>query len=117
MLKSLNYNVDAFNWIPIGSISMIAFLTSWAILNLPFVVISEILPENLKDFGSTLCMTLKWIIGFIITKFFPEVTELLGLYGAMFMFASFCLFGAIFVTIMLPETKGKSYEEIMILLQ
>lgn len=117
MLKSFDYNVESFNWLPIASISMHAFISSCALLNLPFVVISEILPENLKNFGQSICMAFKWIFGFVIAKFFPIVTELTGLHGSIFIFAIFCAFGAVFVIILLPETKGKSYEQIMEMLR
>lgn len=117
MLKSLNYNVESFNWLPIASISMHAFISSWALLNLPFVVISEILPENLKNFGQSICLAFKWTLGFVIAKLFPLVTELTGLHGSVFIFAGCCAFGAIFVIIYLPETKGKSYEQIMEMLR
>lgn len=35
------------------------------------------------------------------------------MHGAMFIFGGICVLGAIFVIFMLPEIKGKSYEEIM----
>lgn len=113
MLQTRGYNVNAFDWLPIASISFVVFIASCAILNLAFVVISEIMPEQLKNFGASLSLTLKWVLGFFIAKYFPLFVELLDLYGTMFIFASFCLSGAIFVIWFLPETKGKSYEQIM----
>lgn len=117
MLKSWNYDVESFNWVSIGSISLHAFISSWALLNLPFVVISEVLPENLKNLGQSLCLAFKWIFGFVIAKFFPLVSDLIGLHGAIFIFAICCALAAIFVIIYLPETKGKSYEQIMEMLR
>lgn len=117
MLQTRGYNVNAFNWLPIVSISFVVFIASCAILNLPFVVISEIMPEQLKNFGASLSLTLKWIFGFFIAKYFPFFMALLELYGTMFVFASFCLSGAVFVIWFLPETKGKSYEQIMNLIR
>ena len=117
MLKSWNYNVEAFNWIPIVSFSFIAFMANWALLSLPFVVIAEIMPENLKDFGTTICLTLEWSLGFLVPKYFPILVNLLGLHGIMFLFTLACLYGTIFVATFLPETKGKSRDQIMKLLR
>ncbi|XP_031622888.1 facilitated trehalose transporter Tret1-like isoform X2 [Contarinia nasturtii] len=115
-LKSLNYNVETFNWIPLTCFSFILFIMPWAVSSLPFGVVPEIMPEQLKDFGWSFCMTLLWIWAFIMVKFFPFLNETLGMHGTLYAFATVCLSGALFVITYLPETKGKSYEEIMELL-
>lgn len=117
MLKSWNYAVVEFNWIPIASLSIVAFMESWAIFGLPFIIIPEIMPENLKDFAATICLSLKWSLGFLILKMFPILKDLLGLHGLIFLFALACLFGTVFLTVFLPETKWKSREQIMDMLR
>ncbi|XP_031619245.1 facilitated trehalose transporter Tret1-like [Contarinia nasturtii] len=108
MLKTWKYNVEELNWIPIASFSFVIFVASCAILTLPFLVISEIIPENLKEFGVSFCMTLLWSFAFIILKYLPLLTGTLGFHGSMFLFAGACLSGAIFIMFYMPETKGKS---------
>lgn len=60
-------------------------------------------------------MTLEvlWILAFILVFFYLKLTELVGTSTCMFTFATCCLSGAVFYLIQLPETKGKTYEEIM----
>lgn len=58
-------------------------------------------------------MTVLWTATFVIVKFFPLLNELLGSYGSMYLFAVICLLGEIFIALYVPETKGKSYEQIM----
>lgn len=116
MLKSWGVDVEPFNWIPVVSFSFLVFIAAWAILSLPFVVVSETMPELLKDFGASFCLTLVWICGFIVTKYLPLSIQLLGFGETMFLFAAVCLISAILIIFFLPETKGKSYEEIMNLL-
>lgn len=53
MLKSWQYDIDAYNWIPVASFSFVIFIASWAVLTLTSLVIAEIMPENIKDFGVT----------------------------------------------------------------
>lgn len=113
MLKSWHYKVELFNWIPIASFSFVIFIASWAILTLPFLVISEVMPEKLKEFGISFCMTLLWLFAFIIIKFLPLLTESLTFHGSMFLFAGVCITSTIFIVLRMPETKGKSYDEIM----
>lgn len=117
MLKVWGFDVEPFNWIPVASFSFIVFIAAWAILSLPFVVVSETMPEQLKDFGASFCLALVWICGFIVTKYLPLSMELIGFHGTMFIFSSVCLLSAIFIIFFLPETKGYSYEEIMKMLR
>lgn len=113
MLKSQGYEVESFNWIPICSFSFTIFIAAVGVLTLPFVVISEILPEKLKNFGSSLCMTLLSCFAFIMLKFLPLLSETLGMHGSLFLFATCSLSGALFIILVMPETKGKNRDEIM----
>lgn len=109
--------MNNYNWIPITSFSLTIFMASWAILPLPFLVISEIMPEKLKEFGMSFCMALMWLLAFTTTKFLPFLTSALGFHGSMFLFAGICLGSMIFIVLFVPETKGKSREQIMNALQ
>lgn len=116
MFKTWNYNVDAFNWVPVASVSFTIFIASFAILTLPFLLIAEIMPENIKDFGVTFCTFLVWSSSFLTTKYFSLVNEIIGFHGTMFIFAGVCLICVIYIIFNVPETKGKSKQEIMKLL-
>lgn len=83
-------------------------------LTLPFVIITEIMPAKLKDFGVSFSMSLLWLLAFIMLKYLPFIIELLSFHGSMFLFASVCLIGALFIGQFVPETgNGKSHAEIM----
>lgn len=113
MLKSWQYDVDAFNWVPVASFSFVIFIASWAVLTLPYLVISEIMPEEIKDFGMSFCGTVGWIFTFISIKYLPSLIELIEFHGSMFLFAGVCMFSTFIILVFVPETKGKSYEQIM----
>lgn len=113
LLKTLGWHVETFNWVPVVSFSFILFAAAWAIMSLPFVVISEIIPEQFKDFGASLCSSANWGATFIVVKYLPFLTEALGFHGSMFLFGGICLGSAILIILIFPETKGKSYQQIM----
>lgn len=71
------------------------------------------MPENIKDFGISFCVALLWILAFGLIKLLPLLIETLEFHGTMFLFAIFCLSGASFILVCMPETKFKSYDEIM----
>ncbi|KAJ6645536.1 Facilitated trehalose transporter Tret1, partial [Pseudolycoriella hygida] len=66
-----------------------------------------------KDVGSTICMLVLWLFAFIMVKAFPLIAAAVGMYGCWFLFAGVGFAGAVFVMAVLPETKGKSFDEIM----
>lgn len=117
MAKSSGHAIDDLNWIPLVSFSSVLFMANMAILTIPVLVISEVMPERIKDFGLTLCMSLLWIFSFITIKYLPFLTDVLDIHGTVFLFAAVCVAGAVFMFQFVPETKGRSYEEIMALLQ
>lgn len=117
MLKSWNYNVDVLNWIPLVSLSFSIFSSSMAVITLQFSFTSEILPKNLKEFGLAVCIALMYALIFAMTKLLPFLMNELKMYGCLFLFCGFCLFGALFIIWYMPETKSKSYEQIMESLQ
>ena len=53
-----------------------------------------------------------WVASFILTYTFPILNEALGAYGTFWIYSGICVLGFLFIKSRLPETKGKSLEEI-----
>lgn len=117
LLSSLNYDMSAIKWIPVASFSFSIFAGSLGILTLPFLVVSELLPPKIRGIGLMICMNLLWIFSFLVLKELPILTELFGMYGCMYIFAVCSFIGGIFVMVYVPETKGKSSDEIQFMLE
>lgn len=45
-LDMIGVDVTDFKWIPLVSFSFVIFIASWGVLTLPFLVLSEIMPEK-----------------------------------------------------------------------
>lgn len=112
MLKSWQYHVESVNWIPIVSFSFIIFIASWGVASLPFLIIAEIMPENVKDFGAAFCTALMCCFTFIVVKCLPLLTDILEFHGTMYLFAAVCLISELYLYFNMPETKGKSSDDI-----
>lgn len=54
---------------------------------------------------------------FMMLKMFPYISDALGVDGSMFLYAGCSFSGAMFVLFYMPETKGRSFEEIAELLR
>lgn len=57
-----------------------------------------------------------WSIIFVYETIFPNLISSIGLFGCMILFGTMSLLSAIFGFIFIPQTRGKSHEEIMRLL-
>ncbi len=77
-----------------------------------WVILSEIFPNRIRGAAMALATFGLWIACFILTYTFPLLNKGLGAAGTFWVYAGICLLGFIFILKKLPETKGKSLEEI-----
>ncbi|WP_163713108.1 sugar porter family MFS transporter [Mangrovibacterium lignilyticum] len=77
-----------------------------------WVVLSEIFPNRLRGAAMAVATTALWSACFVLTYTFPILNDLLKAGGTFWLYAFICLSGFLFIWKKLPETKGKSLEEI-----
>lgn len=77
-----------------------------------WVVISEIFPNRIRGAAMSVAVTALWIACFILTYTFPILNAKLGPSGTFWLYAVICVAGFIYIFVKLPETKGKSLEQI-----
>jgi MFS family permease len=76
------------------------------------VILSEIFPNRVRGAAMALATFALWVACFILTYTFPLLNRTLGAAGTFWVYAGICLIGFLFIVKNLPETKGKSLEEI-----
>ena len=77
-----------------------------------WVIISEIFPNRIRGTAVSISVSALWIACFLLTYSFPILNAKLGSSGTFFIYAIICATGFIFIFCKLPETKGKSLEDI-----
>lgn len=77
-----------------------------------WVIISEIFPNRVRGVAMSVCTFGMWAACFILTYSFPMLNTTLGAAGTFWLYGVICLAGGVFVVFYLPETKGKTLEEI-----
>ena len=77
-----------------------------------WVVISEIFPNRIRGMAMAIATFSLWTACFVLTFTFPILNDKLGAHGTFWLYGIICAFGFWFVKKYLPETKGKSLEEI-----
>ncbi|NXC47092.1 GTR6 protein, partial [Penelope pileata] len=77
-----------------------------------WLLMSEILPLKARGVASGLCVVVSWLTAFALTRFFLVVVDAFGLEVPFLFFAVICAGNIIFTGCCVPETKGRSLEQI-----
>jgi MFS family permease len=99
--------------VAILALVMLAIATySMTLAPITWVILSEIFPNSIRGAAMAIATTSLWIACFVLTYTFPILNKLLHASGTFWLYALICIFGYLFILKRLPETKGKSLEEI-----
>ena len=84
---------------------------------IPWFLMGEIFPAEVKGVASSIATAVNWGLSFVITKTVNMETDALGgqpkgLGGVFAGYGVICLLGIGFVICFVPETKGKSFDEV-----
>ncbi|XP_066598151.1 facilitated trehalose transporter Tret1-like [Prorops nasuta] len=111
--QDIQIDVSSFRWVPVVALSTYVIVYSLGMGPGPFIVTSEIFPRDISSLTTTIGLLSVWITAFLITKFFPNLIALLGMYGCFYLLGSFCALTFIFSFLLLPETKGRTLDSIL----
>lgn len=92
---------------------MVAIATyAMTLAPITWVVLSEIFPNSIRGAAMAIATTALWTACFVLTYTFPILNKMLNASGTFWLYGFICLSGFLFILKKLPETKGKSLEEI-----
>jgi SP family sugar porter-like MFS transporter len=85
---------------------------SMSLAPVTWVILSEIFPNRMRGAAMSVATFALWAACFILTYTFPLLNQLLKASGTFWLYGCICILGFVFILKKLPETKGKSLEEI-----
>jgi MFS family permease len=77
-----------------------------------WVLISEIFPNRIRGAAVSVSVSALWIACFVLTFTFPALNAALGPAGTFWLYSGICVIGFLLVYRRVPETKGKTLEQI-----
>ena len=89
---------------------IIAFSIAWGAI--PWLMMSELIPQRVRGISSGLVTAFNWTLGAIVTGTYQPYSAAVKPWFAWWTFAAFMALSIPFVLVLLPETKGHSLEEI-----
>jgi SP family arabinose:H+ symporter-like MFS transporter len=97
-------------------LAILVFIAAFAMAlgPIPWILCSEIFPTRIRGRAMSVATATIWIGAFIVAQTFPVLNShpSIGPARTFFLYATCSLIGFLFVFLMIPETKGKSLEEI-----
>jgi sugar porter (SP) family MFS transporter len=98
-------------------IALVVFIASFAFSLGPVVwtIINEIYPSHMRGRGVAVATAANWFSAWLVSQFFLSLVGLITEAGTFWLFAGFCAVTYVFVLRFVPETKGKSLEEVQLL--
>lgn len=111
-VKDSGVDVTAYGWLPLACLVIYVLGFSIGFGPIPWLMLGEILPSKIRGTAASLATGFNWTCTFIVTKTFHNIIDAINMYGTVWLFAVICLVGLFFVIFFVPETRGKSLEEI-----
>lgn len=99
-------------WLPLVSVLMFIIAFSLGIGPLSWTVMGEVLHPDVKGICSAIATLFVWLSAFVVTKIYQSLVAAVGIHWSFWIFASVSLIGTVVVYLFVPETKGKTLEEI-----
>ena len=92
----------------------LAYVASFAMALGPvvWVVMAEIFPTAIRGRAMSIATVCLWIACYLVSQTFPWMLEQLGGALTFWFYAAVCAVALVFVAACVPETKGKTLEEI-----
>lgn len=103
--QSAAWTTATFIWLYVGF-----FGASWGPVS--WTVISEVFPLSSRSHGVALGASTNWMTNFVVSIIVPIMLEKIT-YGTYIFFLAFMVLGILWAIFLLPETKGKSLEEMV----
>lgn len=102
----------SISWLPIAS--LIIFVTVYCVGfgPLPWAVLGEMFPANVKSIASSIVASTCWVLGFLILQFFEKLDTAVGSHWSFWLFGILCAVAFVFTLLTVMETKGMSLQQI-----
>ena len=112
LLIGLAYRLQLQGLIVVVPVLLAIACYSFSLAPVTWVLISEIFPNRIRGAAVSVAVSALWIACFVLIYTFPFLNSRLGVAGTFWLYSGICGAGFVFILLRVPETKGKSLEQI-----
>ncbi|KAJ3642691.1 hypothetical protein Zmor_025452 [Zophobas morio] len=109
-------DVSSVSWLPLLCLVLFIIMFNVGLAAVTWTITSELFPTNVKSYSASIVSCTCWISSFFVTKFFTDLQHAIGSGETFWLYSGSCFLGALFM-FLVPETKGKSFQEIQEILE
>uniref|UniRef100_A0A0N7ZAW5 Major facilitator superfamily (MFS) profile domain-containing protein n=2 Tax=Scylla olivacea TaxID=85551 RepID=A0A0N7ZAW5_SCYOL len=103
---------EAPGWLPLTSLMVFIAAFSLGYGPIPWVLMGEMFSLEVRAPASGLATLTNWSVSFIVTLAYDPMKMAMHEYGAFWFFGGVCTVSTLFCIFVVPETKGKTVQEI-----
>lgn len=116
LLQSKGYDTIAISSLPL--LSLMVFTVAYNFQGMiPWILLTDFFPPHLLDMSTTMGSVTLFSLNFFLTLGFPYLMEGLGNYGTFYLFGTLNVVITVYTILSVPETKGKSIEDVQKMLR
>ncbi|XP_053975535.1 facilitated trehalose transporter Tret1-like [Hylaeus volcanicus] len=108
------HEVLSFSWLPFFCLVIFIGAYSVGCGQIPWIIVDKIFPNDVRWTAITACVICYWTSATVATKCFQDMVDFMGMSSTFATYGMVSLIGISFVAILVPETEGKSVEELQI---
>ena len=103
-------------WLPLAALIVFFVAYSSGFANVPFVIMGELFPSRYRFILGPISSSFNLLCVFLVVRCFPIMQmSSMGKHGTFWFFMCCTILGIAFAYFFLPETKGKTLEDIELL--
>ncbi|XP_046993981.1 facilitated trehalose transporter Tret1-like [Schistocerca americana] len=103
---------DHIGWLPLLSMCLYLLFFSLGAGPLPWVVIGEIFPGEIKGIAASICGGTNWTLAFIVSKTFVNLVGAIGTDATFWLYSGICFLATVWIFFRVIETRNKTLDEI-----
>jgi MFS family permease len=106
-------NNPHLGWLALSAVVGYFAAFSLGVGPIPWILASELFPASSRGTANSIATITMFVGAAVTTKLLPDMKGWLGLDGLFWFYAVCCLGCAVFTMVFVPETKGKSADDIL----
>ncbi|XP_012255569.2 facilitated trehalose transporter Tret1-like [Athalia rosae] len=112
--ERMHLDVSAITWLPLVATCLFLLMFNFGFGPLPWMMMGELFSPQIKGVAASSACLFNWVMAFLVTRFYSDLTLSFGVDVTFWIFSVICALACVFVVFVVPETKGKSLEQIQI---
>eukprot|EP00049_Salpingoeca_infusionum_P013390 m.250281 g.250281 ORF g.250281 m.250281 type:complete len:188 (-) comp15433_c0_seq23:100-663(-) len=111
-LSDVHFANNAVKWTSLGAILAFVIAYAFSFGPMTWLLLGEIFPDDIRGRAVAVASTFNWLGNLLVSLTFLTLMDAIGFAGTFFLFAGVGILAAIFIFFQVPETKGKTLEEV-----